>query len=75
MEQCTALVGVRPSSFAYPFGDYEPGLDRLVEKAGFCCACKADGWFVSRKADPFALPRFFVGNWDSTQLALRLGHP
>lgn len=75
VEQCAALAGVRPSSFAYPYGDYDPALDRLVEKAGFLCACRADGSFVTRKSNRFALPRIHVGNSGSRQLAQGLGRP
>jgi glycosyltransferase involved in cell wall biosynthesis/peptidoglycan/xylan/chitin deacetylase (PgdA/CDA1 family) len=73
--RCEALTGTRPYSFAYPYGDFEPGLAKLVAAAGFGCACRADGGFVSRTTDPFALPRIFVCDWDSRQLALRLGRP
>lgn len=73
--QCEALTGTRPWSFAYPYGDHEPELERLVEEAGFGCACKATGWFVNAGANRFALPRIFVGNWDSARLARELGRP
>jgi hypothetical protein len=45
----------------------------LVRDAGFLCACKAEGRFVRRRSDAFALPRIFVGNWTSAQLARQLG--
>jgi glycosyltransferase involved in cell wall biosynthesis/peptidoglycan/xylan/chitin deacetylase (PgdA/CDA1 family) len=72
---CEALSGQRPRTFAYPYGDHVRELEPFVESAGFVCACKADGWFVTLGSNPFALPRIFVGNWDSGQLALRLGRP
>lgn len=75
VSRCESLTGVRPSLFAYPYGDFEPRLEKLVEQAGFVGACKADGWFVTRKTSPFALPRIFVGNWDSARLARQLGRP
>lgn len=75
VSQCERLTGYRPRTFAYPYGDYDARLDPIVENAGFVCACRADGWFVSRKSNPFALPRIFVGNSNSSQLALRLGRP
>ena len=39
------------------------------------CACKADGWFVTRNTNRFELPRIFVGNWESARLARQLGRP
>jgi len=73
--ECEAITGYRPRTFAYPYGDHDPGLEPIIEAAGFDCACKADGWFVSRKTNLFALPRIFVGNSNARQLALRLGRP
>jgi len=75
VSRCEALTGARPRSFAYPYGDHSPDLEPLVEQAGFLCACRADGWFVTRKANRFALPRLFVSNSDSAHLALMLGRP
>jgi len=73
--RCEALAGTRPRTFAYPYGDHSSELEPLVEQAGFLCACRADGWFVTRKTNRFALPRFFVRNSDADQLALMLGRP
>lgn len=73
--RCQELTGVRPATFAYPYGDHDPSLEPIVEKAGFACACRADGWFVTRKSSAYALPRIFVGNSPAAQLALRLGRP
>ncbi len=75
VEACEALSGQRPRTFAYPYGDHDPALEPIVKRAGFECACKADGWFVTANSNPFALPRIFVGDWDARQLALRLGRP
>lgn len=75
LARCTELTGVEPRSFAYPYGNLDPESQRLVEQAGFLCACRADGWFVRRRTSRFALPRIFVGNWDSARLARQLGRP
>ena len=72
---CEKITGHRPRTFAYPYGDHSPSLEPMVENAGFACACRADGWFVTRKSNRFALPRIFVGNSGASQLALRLGRP
>jgi glycosyltransferase involved in cell wall biosynthesis/peptidoglycan/xylan/chitin deacetylase (PgdA/CDA1 family) len=73
--RCAELTGVEPRSFAYPYGNLDTESQRLVEQAGFLCACKADGSFVTRRSNRFALPRIFVGNWDSARLARHLGRP
>jgi peptidoglycan/xylan/chitin deacetylase (PgdA/CDA1 family)/glycosyltransferase involved in cell wall biosynthesis len=73
--RCAELTGREPRTFAYPYGDFDRESARLVAEAGFECACLADGWFVGRRTDPFALPRIFVGNWDSARLARQLGRP
>jgi peptidoglycan/xylan/chitin deacetylase (PgdA/CDA1 family) len=73
--RCAELTGKTPKTFAYPYGNADRESARLVAEAGFLCACRADGWFVRRRTDPFALPRIFVGNWDSARLARQLGRP
>ncbi len=73
--RCEQLTGKRPLTFAYPYGDHEESLEPIVQGAGFTCACKADGWFVGRGANPYALPRIFVRDFDSRQLAQVLGRP
>ena len=75
LARCAELTGTEPRSFAYPYGDFDPESARIVAQAGFQCACRADGWFVGRKTSRFALPRIFVGNWDSARLAQQLGRP
>ncbi len=74
-ERCAALTGAEPYSFAYPYGDFDVESEAIVAQAGYLCACKADGWFVGRRTSRFALPRIFVGNWDSARLARQLGRP
>ena len=75
MEQCTKLVGARPRCFAYPYGNYDADSARLAQQAGYDCAVKAEGRFVGRRSNPFALPRLFVGNWSRIELARQLGRP
>ena len=75
VERCAELTGVQPLCFAYPYGIYDLESAEIVEEAGFVCACKADGWFVTQKTNRFALPRIAVGNWDPRTLARMLGRP
>jgi len=73
LEACARLSGKRPRSFAYPYGDVDRESIRLVQEAGFDCACTTRQAFVSRTSDAFALPRIAVGNWNLRQFADRLG--
>jgi peptidoglycan/xylan/chitin deacetylase (PgdA/CDA1 family) len=71
--RCEALTGTAPAAFAYPFGDVDEESIRLVEQAGYACACATGDRFVTRQSKPFALPRLRVGNWDVGGLRDMLG--
>lgn len=71
--RCAALAGSAPASFAYPFGDRDNVSVRLVEEAGYACACATGDAFVSARSAIFALPRFNVGNWEPERLRDMLG--
>jgi len=72
MGRCEALVGHRPSAFAYPYGDFDDESERLVQKAGFTCACATISSAVTPRSRPFALPRIQVGDWNAKILARAL---
>jgi peptidoglycan/xylan/chitin deacetylase (PgdA/CDA1 family) len=59
-----ALAGSPPAGFAYPYGNFDRDSERLVEEAGFACACATIPTAVSPASRLFALPRLQVGNWD-----------
>jgi peptidoglycan/xylan/chitin deacetylase (PgdA/CDA1 family) len=65
---CERLVGARPVSFAYPFGDFDAECEQLVAEAGFTCACTVERRAVAPHDDLFRLPRVKAGNWTSSQL-------
>jgi peptidoglycan/xylan/chitin deacetylase (PgdA/CDA1 family) len=67
-DRCASLAGKTPASFAYPYGDFDECTRRLVEDAGFQCACSARHAFVTPRDDVFALPRLRVGNRGSKGL-------
>jgi peptidoglycan/xylan/chitin deacetylase (PgdA/CDA1 family) len=71
-DECAAITGAMPSSFAYPFGDFDEESARIIEAAGFRCACTTLESGVGRNADPYALPRLQVWNWTPDQLARAL---
>ena len=72
-DRCEALAGYRPRSFAYPFGDADADSVRLVEEAGFECACITGERNVSPRSNVYALPRIGIGNLPATALPQILG--
>lgn len=68
VERLHALTGTRPTAFAYPYGVWDKRSLRLVEEAGFNCACTVGGRSVSTRSHHLALPRVRVGNWDAAGL-------
>ena len=73
VDRCEKLAGYRPRSFAYPFGDADADSIRLVEAAGFECACVTEERSVSPRSDVYALPRIGVGNFPAAELPQMLG--
>ena len=69
---CEAITGARPSTFAYPYGDYDEECEELVREAGFACACTVEPYAVRRGSRLFALPRVQAGNWTARRLAKEL---
>jgi peptidoglycan/xylan/chitin deacetylase (PgdA/CDA1 family) len=63
-----AIAGARPTSFAYPFGMFDETTERLVEEAGFSCACSVEEAATDPSSRPFALPRLQVGDWRPDRL-------
>jgi peptidoglycan/xylan/chitin deacetylase (PgdA/CDA1 family) len=72
VERCEQLSGTRPATFAYPYGDFDAYSERMVEEAGFACACATLGRSVSTGSRLFALPRMQVGDWSARELRLAL---
>ncbi|HEY2596254.1 MAG TPA: polysaccharide deacetylase family protein, partial [Chloroflexota bacterium] len=70
--QCELLTGRAPTSFAYPFGEYDETAVALVREAGFDRAVTVEPGVVTRGTDPLQLPRLGVGNWDAETLLRNL---
>lgn len=68
-----ALAGSVLTTFAYPYGDLDSETRRLVEHAGYDCACATGDGFVNDRSHPFALPRLRACNWEPERLARLIG--
>lgn len=70
--RCAALTGAIPDAFAYPYGNMDAFLERLVGEAGFACACSTEPTPVEPESRPLALPRIQVGDWSAARLGRAL---
>jgi peptidoglycan/xylan/chitin deacetylase (PgdA/CDA1 family) len=61
---CEALVGAPVTSFAYPYGDFDPDAREAVKTAGFSFACSVRRGPASAASDIFALPRIHISDCD-----------
>ena len=64
-----AALGRQISGFSYPFGDTGAGAVTMVQEEGFLYACESRNAVAWRRTDQFALPRFWVPNWDGRRFA------
>lgn len=69
---CERLTGVRPESFAYPFGDHTADMSGLMAQAGFTRACSLHPDLVWKDSDPFRLPRIGALDSDGVSFSKRL---
>jgi peptidoglycan/xylan/chitin deacetylase (PgdA/CDA1 family) len=73
--QLEEILGRPVSSFAYPYGaptDFDETTVSLVRAAGFGRACANVPGRVTRRTDPFRLPRLVVRDCDGDELTRRL---
>ncbi|HKM99401.1 MAG TPA: polysaccharide deacetylase family protein [Candidatus Binataceae bacterium] len=62
--ELAAATGVRPETFAYPYGDCDAASQRLVREAGFAAALGVERGYAYLHSSPWNLPRFVVdGRW------------
>jgi peptidoglycan/xylan/chitin deacetylase (PgdA/CDA1 family) len=72
VDRCADLTGARPSTFAYPYGNFDQEAALVVEETGFECACATLPTIVRESSSQFALPRIQVGNCGIRELARSL---
>jgi peptidoglycan/xylan/chitin deacetylase (PgdA/CDA1 family)/glycosyltransferase involved in cell wall biosynthesis len=68
-EQVEEATGRPTAHFAYPHGDYGPGVAARVRAAGFTSAATTDAGRLLPGSDPFALPRVHVPDLDAAAFA------
>lgn len=71
-ERCAEITGRVPSSFAYPYGEYDAATPAIVASAGYVRACSTEQDLVWETGDLFLMPRFHVCNWDGDTFQRRL---
>jgi peptidoglycan/xylan/chitin deacetylase (PgdA/CDA1 family) len=64
-----AMLGRQVTGFSYPFGDIGGGAPSIVQEEGFSYACESRNGVAWRRTDQFALPRFWVPDWDEHRFA------
>ena len=64
-----AMLGRPVTGFSYPFGDTGGGAPSIVQEEGFDYACESRTGVAWRRTDQFALPRFWVPDWDERRFA------
>jgi peptidoglycan/xylan/chitin deacetylase (PgdA/CDA1 family) len=79
-DRLAEITGHRIGSFAYPHGDFDTQTADLVREAGFLGACSTRRGLVTKRSDPFRLPRAGILDWDGETFArhlaeLRRGRP
>ncbi|MDB5407864.1 MAG: polysaccharide deacetylase [Rhodospirillales bacterium] len=67
-----ARLKVVVHGFAYPYGEWNAEAVIVAKASGYRFACTTAAHAVSRRTDPFLLPRFPVGNWTREEFAGRL---
>ena len=71
-QACAKIIGRLPTTFAYPFGEYDATTVDLVRSAGYDAACTTHEAAVTRKCGSLTLPRLQVMDWSAAKLARRL---
>jgi peptidoglycan/xylan/chitin deacetylase (PgdA/CDA1 family) len=71
--QLEEIFGQRPTTFAYPYGDFDDESVDLVRKSGYAVACTCREDLVWEGNDPKLLPRIAIGNWSESVFRRTLG--
>jgi peptidoglycan/xylan/chitin deacetylase (PgdA/CDA1 family) len=61
-ERINAELGLRPTLFAYPYGEYDDAVRDMVKGQGFDAAFGQQSGVAHSRADRYALPRFTLSD-------------
>lgn len=61
-ERITAELGIRPTLFAYPYGEYDGSLREIVKGQGFDAAFGQQSGVAHSRGDRYALPQFTLSD-------------
>lgn len=69
IQRCQRIIksklGLTPSVFAYPYGEFDEGMKKVVEKMGFACAAAQYSGVMYVQTDRFRIPRFPMAEYYS----------
>ena len=68
------FCGAPVSVFSYPNGSYSWRTPRLVGKLGYSCACTSKEGTVSKRTDPYQIPRIWVPDLPGPEFRRWLGN-
>ncbi len=60
-QQFEEHLGFKPILFAYPYGEYSPGVVEIIKNIGFTAAFAQQSGVIHSEQDHFTLPRFPMG--------------
>ena len=58
------ILGQPVTALSYPHGDNDAATRQMAQQAGYHLACASQNGLVHKRQQPFALPRFWVPDWD-----------
>jgi peptidoglycan/xylan/chitin deacetylase (PgdA/CDA1 family) len=58
------IIGKPVAALSYPHGDNDGATRQMAQQAGYQLACASQNGIVHKRQEPFALPRFWVPDWD-----------
>ena len=64
-------LGVTPKLFAYPYGEFDPAVEKIVAGLGFAGAVGQQSGVIAPGEDLYALPRFPMGGPYATSQGFR----
>jgi len=70
----TEILDQPVTTLSYPHGDNDAATRQMARRAGYQLACASQNGIVHKRQEPFALPRYWVPDWDGEQFGRWLAH-